>query len=236
MVSAGELGVPFAGFRHPTLSAFASSPPVSNLSTVRAVFAAAPVSTATQAAARTSAAPDGSQAESDASSLISDAEMPRAIVIRGLPPAEPAMTEKALFDAFSRFGEIARLVFQDTAAGAPAALQSQQQQAIIVFHRDAAAAASLAADGSAILGAPAHVALASSLALPRVSGSGPAATSSTAAPGERLLVPSEAVIALLARGFLYGHAGVAHVRRYDEQAGLTHRVKVWLGAQDARFQ
>ena len=228
-----------AGFHHPALSAA-----VSNLSTVRAVVVtAAPASTATQVAPRTSAdsipLAGSSQAESDASSLISDAEMPRAIVIRGLPPAEPAVTEKALFDTFSRFGEIARLVFQDTAAGpaagAPAAIQSQQQ-AILVFHRDAAAAASLAADGSAILGAPAHVALASSLALPRVAGSGLAATSSTAVPGDRLLVPSEAVISLLARGFLYGHAGVAHVRRYDEQTGLTHRVKVWLGAQDARFQ
>jgi hypothetical protein len=194
---------------------------VSNLSTVRAT-----VSGATPPAT-TTALPPGEEATS---TIVSDEEIPRAVIVRGVPPSDPATTEKAIFGAFSRFGEIARLVFQDeTATTTATGGAAPAQLAVIVFYRDAAAAASLAADGSTLLGGgPVRVALASSLGARRSS------AASAAAP-VKLLVPSAAVVALLSRGFLYGAEGIAHVKRYDERTGLTRRVKIWADATDARL-
>lgn len=190
---------------------------VSNLSTVRVTIVG---STPPVAAA--------AHPGDETASLVSDEEMPRSIILRNLPSADPATTEKAIFDSFSRFGEISRLVFQDEAhaatGGAP-----PSQQAVVVFYRDAPAAASLAADGMTLLGGgPVRVVLASSLGARRSS-------AATAMAPVKLLVPSAAVIGLLAKGFLYGNEGVAHVKRYDERTGLTRRVKVWADSTDARF-
>jgi hypothetical protein len=199
---------------------------VVNLSTVRVTVVGAvppPLPPATAVAG-----------EEAPSSLISDEEMPRAIILLGVPPSDPATTEKAIFDSFSRYGEIARLVFQDSAAAGPAGGSAPLQQAVVVFYRDAAAAASLAADGTELLGGgPVRVALASSLVARRAAA--PQAATGAAAPPVKLLVPSAAVVELLARGFLYGNEGIAHVKRYDERTGLTRRVKVWADATDARF-
>jgi hypothetical protein len=43
--------------------------------------------------------------------VLNEAEIARAIVVTGIPTAEPAITEKAMLD-FNKYGEIARVIFQ----------------------------------------------------------------------------------------------------------------------------
>lgn len=182
---------------------------------------------------------------------MSDAEGARCVVVSAIPAADPIETEKALWDAFSRFGEMARVIIQDEGREA-----SGTQRAVIVFHRESSAAAALAADGTALLpgGAPCRVSLVSNIAL-HDTAHGDRATAFRAAPGaaahheahadaagaagtgagserpgghvtHRYFAPSASVSHLLAQGYLYGQQGVARVKRFGDEKGLTERVKV----------
>lgn len=169
-------------------------------------------------------------------SVVSEGEMPRALVLTGLPEADAPTTEKAIFDAFSAYGPIARIIFQTAGGSGSGSDGHGQQHAVIVFHRDASAAASLAADNTVIMGAPVRVVLASSLAPPP-----PPPGSSTgdqnAAAGVQIRRPtlaSYAVADMLAQGYLYGVQGVAHLKRFDAQHGLSSRISVVADTARAR--
>lgn len=186
---------------------------IANLSSIKVIHAAA--STAASAP------------PSDA--IITDSEMSRAIVVTNIPAADPGKTEQAIHEAFSRFGEITRIIFQDVTAA------SSQQHAVILFYRDISAAAALAADGVVIMGSPVRVQLANNLPGARAPPTGTgvnadhgstSSTPSTACTAAPMFVPSASISNLIATGYLYGTQSVAHVKHYGEQQGLTHRVRV----------
>jgi len=143
------------------------------------------------------------------SSLISPDELARTVVVTGIPDADAAATDAALHAAFSRFGAIDRLLFNSTGAG--------KQHAVLVFGREHSAAAALGASGAAVLGEPVSVVLASNL---NVEGGAPARGRPSPSAA------ADAVAGLLAKGTLFGVAGVAHARRFDEANGLSTRVRV----------
>jgi hypothetical protein len=180
---------------------------VQALSTVRVVLAPAPGGSSSLPALRSSG---GEEGEGEGSIILDD-EVARAIVVQGIPEADAAATDAALHDAFARYGNITRLIFQGDGSG-------HTQHAVLVYEREPSAAAALTAVGTLILGSPVNVLLANNLA------------------GQRK--PSHAsdvVGALLASGVLFGVQGVAHVRRFDEANGLSSRVKVAMSAVDKRF-
>ena len=190
-----------------------------DLATIRAVVTPAGSSETPPAA--------GSSDDPTAPSLLSGVEMTRTVIVRGVPYDDPAVTEKSLYEKFSPFGEITRILFQGTNAMTGASDGPAYQQAFIVFAKDASAAASLSADGTPVLGGAVRVALVSSLTTPRPPQS-ISASASSSLTGDRLLVPPEALVGVLASGFLY-------VKNYDERHGVTRRVKLWLGEQDSRL-
>lgn len=223
---------------------------VTNLSTIKVIVAGAdsaashPTASAAAHTAPTSLpAVPGSMPATAAGvdgPILSDGDVPRAVIATGLPLAEPAVTEKALFDAFSRYGGIARVIFQDAQASPTG--DGASQRAVIVFHTEGAAAAALAADGAVLLGSsrPIRVALASSAgrlldipmsgAHPAVQGGGSssasAAVGGSGAPVAIRSASSSRVAHWLSQGYLYGHKGVAHVKAFDDSHELSARVKV----------
>lgn len=84
----------------------------------------------------------------------------------GLPRAEEAATEEAIFKVFSRYGEILRIIFQEDGgahASAGHATAAQSQRAVVVYRLNEAATAALASDGEDVLGRRVHVILATNL-------------------------------------------------------------------------
>jgi hypothetical protein len=166
--------------------------------------------------------------------VVSQAEISRTVIVTGIPVADPATTEKAIYDTFSGYGALARVAFQDESAPASPAHRAAAgshapvQHAVLVFHEERAATAALAASGSLVLGAPVRVLLANNLAV--VPGTAPGAR----LPGGQLSfagvpVPqraAEVVTELVSTGYLYGVQGIAHLRRFDEERGLSRRVRV----------
>jgi hypothetical protein len=172
---------------------------------------------------------------------VDEAELARTLVVSGLSAADPATTEKAVWDAFSRYGELERIMFQDDAAGAeapPCAVSTgaaaagtspaRMQHAVLVFYRESAASAALAASGSVILGAPVSVTLAHNL-VARTSPSAPGPTPTLSARTSRAAAV-DAVSELLSHGYLYGVQGVAHLKRFDDERGVSRRILVATAA------
>lgn len=214
--------------------------------------AAAPL--AADAASAAAAAPATAAATSvPSSSIVSESDMPRAVIVTGLPHAEEAVTEKALFDAFSPYGLISRLVLQDEppvgAAAADGGVSvsgcTGTQRAIVVFWQDTAAAAALSVDGTRLMASPTPVrvlpaagvvslmAAMASAAPPSLVAASPVAAAaggdaSTAAGAVARLPPRASTVLAhyLASGYLHGLKGVAHVRAFDESHGVSTRVKV----------
>ena len=244
---------------------------IQQLSTIRAVWSTAEGGGAAPGAAAASAAQAASAAPSEPS-LLAEGEVSRAIIIRGIPAAEPAATEvrrsvlvcgcvprsgpsprsfvrslaaaaghllraaagfpaqEAIFKAFSRFGEISRLICQDDAAGGAGGAPNRQH-AVLVFYRDVSAAAALAGDGTLLLGAPIQVLLASNLVQGQAGGAARQDGGSSGVAGRVPLFTPQATAAvaqMIAMGSLYAQQGVAHVRRFDEESGLSRRVKVLI--------
>jgi hypothetical protein len=200
---------------------------VAALSTVRLVVraeaggAGGGAGDASAAAGAAAAAPPAAAA--DDFNVVLDAEMPRAIVLTNIPDNDAATTERCIFETFSAFGPVARIIFQNESA--------ERQHAVIIYHSEASAAASLAADGTHFMGEPVHVVLASALLPPPP----PAPASPAAAAGagaaasggpRRPTLASSVVADMLAQGFLYGVQGVAHMKRLDSERGLSQRVSV----------
>lgn len=177
-----------------------------------------------------SAAASGGDAAGAEPSLLSPEEVPRSIVVSGIPVADPVATERALLDAFSSFGGIARLIFQDE--GLVVEGRPTRQRAVIVFQREPAATNAVIASGMSVLGAPVQVVLASHLPPSEHASSGGAGYASSGLPvagsGAPLVSPDAvaAVAHLLAQGYMAGERGIASVRRYGEERGYTDRVRV----------
>lgn len=153
-------------------------------------------------------------AQEQGGEFLAPSEVAQAIVITGIPLADPGVTEGALLSLFQGQGQVLRMMFQDDGSGA--------QRAMVVFARPSAADAALACDGVPLLGSPVHVVPASSL--PREAASG-----ASGSPVAGSLEGSEAVASvahLLAQGFLAGERGLSQVRRYGDERGVTSQVRV----------
>jgi hypothetical protein len=160
---------------------------------------------------------DPNNSEAPDFNVVLDAEMPRAVVVTGIPDSDAATTERCILDTFSSFGPIARIIFQSES--------SSRQHAVIIYHSEQGAAASLAADSTSFMGSPEiHVVLASSL-LPQPSTGSSTASTSTGGP-RRPTIASTVIADLLANGYLFGVQGVAHMKRLDSERGLSQRVSV----------
>jgi len=137
---------------------------VAALSTVRLVVRPEPAPGGAAAAAAAAAGDaaggggGGGGGGGDDFNGVLDAEMPRAIVVTGIPDRDAATTERCIFETFSAFGPVVRIIFQNESA--------ERQHAVIIYHSEASAAAALAADGSVFMGEPVHVVLASALLPP----------------------------------------------------------------------
>jgi hypothetical protein len=159
-----------------------------------------------------------SSSEAPDFNVVLDAEMPRAVVVTGIPDSDAATTERCILETFSSFGPIARIIFQSES--------STRQHAVIIYHSEQGAASSLAADSTSFMGSSEiHVVLASSLLPQPSSGSGPSASPSSGGP-RRPTIASTVIADLLANGYLFGVQGVAHMKRLDSERGLSQRVSV----------
>lgn len=159
-----------------------------------------------------------SSSEAPDFNVVLDAEMPRAVVVTGIPDSDAATTERCILDTFSSFGPIARIIFQSES--------STRQHAVIIYHSEQGAASSLAADSTSFMGSPEiHVVLASSLLPQPSSGSGGTSASPSGGP-RRPTIASTVIADLLANGYLFGVQGVAHMKRLDSERGLSQRVSV----------
>lgn len=215
---------------------------VQPLSTIRIVIlnnttATSSSSSTTNAASTTT---NTTEAEEDENNLITDEEMPRSLVITGIPQAEPSITEKAIFDMFSGYGPITRVIFQSSNADpttvpqeptnetTPTNNSGSFQHAVLIFAREASAVASLVCDKQDLLGAPVHVILATTLAPPPPPPSSTSSSSDSSVPQtfHRPTFASAVVADMIAQGYLYGVQGVAHLKRVDADIGVSQRVSV----------
>jgi RNA recognition motif. (a.k.a. RRM, RBD, or RNP domain) len=207
---------------------------VANLSTVKVVISsppAAPAAPAAEAKAAeapaaspaggeaASAAPGASAAGSDESgSVVSDDEALRTIIVTNIPSSDPVTTERALLNAFQKFGLVQSMMIQDEQIDHA----TSSQRAVIVFQNQNAAVQALSVDNTFIMPSPTfkevRVTLAGNLALRDAAAAG--AGAGGAAGGEkRFFNPSgsNAVSRLLASGYLAGENGVASVKRFTNE-------------------
>jgi hypothetical protein len=158
--------------------------------------------------------------------VITEEEGKRAIIVTGIPAADPTRTEVALVEAFSKFGVLARVIFQDERnAPAEGGASPVHQRAVVLFEQESDALAAVNSDVPVmVLGrVPESIIPASALQLPNAGSAAGSAMQHNALRG-----PSQAVAHMLAQGFLYGHQGVAHVKAFDDTHGMSQRIRVAL--------
>jgi hypothetical protein len=163
--------------------------------------------------------------------FVAETEIPRAVIVTGIPAADTSTTQKALLDVFLAYGTVERVIIQSDAA------DSTKQHAILVFSRETGAASALAFNLHHVLGGQVSVFLASTLASggakagqEEVGGAGGAdvkgeggagagggggGVARTASAQARVAAGATAVGALMATGYLAGKRGVAFVGRSE---------------------